>query len=479
MATLSMVARSLARKKNRTIIIIVALTFALTLITVLPSSINARQSLTQRALDSLIFSADLLKDQVTLSATEIECSYPITTTLSMSKGSSLLEDGTLIDIVLQDTMSASLSANIASLTDVVDVVPMRIEWRTESQLYNIYGIDINNDVFQKNPSILPSNITAGRNLQAGDRGVVVIDEFLAKNAMPDGKFETQEEYEANIAEWQAKEYVFNVGDSFEVLGRKFTVIGIEGDALNYRTNGVTMSLEDLQSITSNTGRVSSLKVFVNDADNVNSVVARIKALDSELVVSSGFTQLNTVQPLQDQVASLIVVAQNNLNHVRNIGLAEIGVSIVAVVSVILFMMLYSVRERTREIGTLKALGASTSRVLCQFMLEGILLSVVAVVIAIAVSVFVLPQLSSLILPVPIQEGVALAWDANGVMYLGRTTVGSMPFLSGEAPRVIDASLGVGWLLLSFGLAVVLGALGSLYPALKAARTKPAEAMRYE
>jgi len=325
-----------------------------------------------------------------------------------------------------------------------------------------------------------ANITVGRNLQPGDSGVVVISEYLAKNALIDGKFDTEEEREADLAEWYAKEYVFNVGDSFEVLGRKFIVVGIEQDGIFIGSEGgVTMCLEDLQSLTGNTGRVSSLRVFVNDVDNVNSVVARIKGLDSDLMVSSEFTQLNTVGPLQAQVAGLILVAQTNLSQVRNVGVAEIGVSVVAVVAVILFMMLYSVRERTREIGTLKAMGASTRRVLGQFMLEGILLCVVAALIAIVLSVFVLPQLSSLILPVPVQDGYHMGWDASGNIIMNYFNVGPEPFEPGMAHRVIVTSLSVTWLLLSFGLAVGLGALGSLYPALKAARIKPAEAMRYE
>ncbi|MDR0492197.1 MAG: FtsX-like permease family protein [Nitrososphaerota archaeon] len=112
------------------------------------------------------------------------------------------------------------------------------------------------------------------------------------------------------------------------------------------------------------------------------------------------------------------------------------------------------------------------RIVGQFMLEGVLLSVGAAVIAILLSTFVLAPLASLILPVPVQESVFLMWDANGTMQLGNSG-----FLPGEAPMVIGASLGVEWLVLSFGLAVLLGGLGSLYPAWRAARTRPAEAMR--
>jgi putative ABC transport system permease protein len=157
---------------------------------------------------------------------------------------------------------------------------------------------------------------------------------------------------------------------------------------------------------------------------------------------------------------------------------EIGIAIIADVAIILFIMLYSVRERTKEIGTLKAMGASNITVLGQFMFEGVLLSVIAAVAAIAVGVFGVPTLSSLLLPTPQQVGVNPETLPNGTVILQRMTWGSKPFL-GSGSNVISASITPEIMLIGLGAAVLLGALGSLYPALKAARTRPAEAMRYE
>ena len=52
--------------------------------------------------------------------------------------------------------------------------------------------------------------------------------------------------------------------------------------------------------------------------------------------------------------------------------------------IVLFVMLYTVKERTKEIGTLKAIGFSNSTVMSQFMLEGVLLSMIAGVVGIAI-----------------------------------------------------------------------------------------------
>ena len=66
--------------------------------------------------------------------------------------------------------------------------------------------------------------------------------------------------------------------------------------------------------------------------------------------------------------------------------------------IVLFVMLYTVRERTKEIGTLKAIGFSNFTVMSQFMLEGILLSLLAGVVAIVIGTVAAPFLTSVLLP---------------------------------------------------------------------------------
>jgi putative ABC transport system permease protein len=116
-------------------------------------------------------------------------------------------------------------------------------------------------------------------------------------------------------------------------------------------------------------------------------------------------------------------------------------------------MLYTVKERTKEIGTLKAIGFSNSTVMGQFMLEGILLSVMAGIVGIAIGSIAAPTISSLLLP-----------SVSGTTRFGGLAVASL------TPELV---------LLGFGVAILLGTLGSLYPAWRAAKIRPAEAMRYE
>jgi len=126
-------------------------------------------------------------------------------------------------------------------------------------------------------------------------------------------------------------------------------------------------------------------------------------------------------------------------------------------------MLYTVRERTKEIGTLKAIGFSNLNVMGQFMLEGILLSLLAGVVGVAIGTVAAPFLSSVLLPTvsPFgNSGFSTPLGASG---------------ASTSAIVVDPQL----MLIAFGASILLGALGSLYPAWRASRTRPAEAMRYE
>jgi putative ABC transport system permease protein len=141
---------------------------------------------------------------------------------------------------------------------------------------------------------------------------------------------------------------------------------------------------------------------------------------------------------------------------------EIVVAVAATSLIVLFVMLYTVRERTKEIGTLKAIGFSNWTVMRQFMLEGILLSVVAGMVGIAIGSVAAPMLSGLLLPTVSTLG-------------GGGTFGRVSSTMSSAAASITPEL----ILVTIGAAVLLGALGSLYPAWRASRTRPAEAMRYE
>jgi putative ABC transport system permease protein len=108
---------------------------------------------------------------------------------------------------------------------------------------------------------------------------------------------------------------------------------------------------------------------------------------------------------------------------------------------IMNIMLVSVTERTREIGLRKAVGAKRSTILMQFLVETVTLSVLGGLIGILL-------------------GASIAYAFTAL-------------------DLIDASLSLNTVALAFFFASAVGVFFGLYPAMRASRLRPIEALRYE
>jgi len=303
--------------------------------------------------------------------------------------------------------------------------------------YTIEGLPLTSDLID-NYNILTTNITAGRNLEAGDSGVVVLSEN-------------------NSAYFGA-----GVGDTVTILNQTFTVVGIHGTSSASDSLTLYMNLSDAQSVTNNTGYITSIRVFASSSDVVTQVSNSISSLHSELTVTTGQERLSQLETLQSTYSTALTSAQNSVSQTETTAVEEIIVVVAGTSLIVLFVMLYTVRERTKEIGTLKAIGFSNMTVMGQFMLEGILLSMIAGVVGIAIGSIAAPTLSSYLLP-----SLNLFGSGAGASVTRNVGLSSAVTLNPEL------------ILLAFGAAILLGTLGSLYPAWRAAKIRPAEAMKYE
>jgi putative ABC transport system permease protein len=126
-----------------------------------------------------------------------------------------------------------------------------------------------------------------------------------------------------------------------------------------------------------------------------------------------------------------------------VGIVTLGLGAVGIINI----MLVSVTERTKEIGLLKALGATKRSILAQFFWEGLLLTGISGVIGIAVS--------------------AAAMAVMQVLFIGK-----IPGF--DPPRLVPWSAALALIAL-----VLCGVVAGLYPASKAAQLDPIEALRRE
>ena len=354
-------------------------------------------------------------------------------------------------------MNQTLYDDISSISGVAAVAPvlqvsegqnvtMEMMGRSFTRLateYVIEGVSLDFDLVEDYP-ILPTNITAGRNLQAGDTGVVLLSE--------------------NNTEY----FGVKVGDNVTILGETFKVIGIHGSSGVTDVTTLYMNLSDAQSLTNNTGYITSFSVFAESSDVVTEVANSVSSLHPELSVTTSQQRLNQLEAMQETYKTTLENAETSLATMQTTALGEIVVAVAATSLIVFFVMLYTVRERTKEIGTLKAIGFSNNAVMSQFVLEGILLSLIAGVVGIAIGFVAAPMLSGLLLPAASQLGIG---GTGGRFVSGINS--NMP--SAAATVTLTPEL----VLLGLGGAVLLGVLGSLYPAWRASKTRPAEAMRYE
>ncbi|MEM3377833.1 MAG: FtsX-like permease family protein [Candidatus Bathyarchaeia archaeon] len=348
-------------------------------------------------------------------------------------------------------MNESLYYDISSIEGVAAVVPtLTVSQGTNQTIemfgrnftrlivdYIIEGVPLTSTV--NDYPILPTNITAGRNLQAGDSGVVLIS---ANNSAFFGA---------------------GVGDIIELLGQTFLVVGIHGSTGVEDQLTLYMNLSDAQSLTNNVGYITGLTVFAESSDVVNDVANAISELHPELTVVTSQQRLQQLETMRTNYETALANAEATLAQTQGTAIQVTIVAVAAASLIVLFVMLYTVRERTREIGTLKAIGFSNWTVMTQFMLEGVLLSLVAGLVGIVVASFAAPTLSGLLLPTLTQK-VNLGRGATAASVSTETAAIAL------TPELV---------LMALGVAALLGALGSLYPAWRAARTRPAEAMRYE
>jgi putative ABC transport system permease protein len=254
-----------------------------------------------------------------------------------------------------------------------------------------------------------------------------------------------------------------VGSTFTAYNTPVTVIGIFDAGNTFSNNQVIMPLATVQKLAGETDDITSATLTVDSINNVNSATSAVeKKLGSAADVTNASAQAQTaIAPLQ---------------NIQSISLYSLIGAVIAGAVIILLTMIMIVRERRREIGVLKAIGASNLKVMFQFMIEAVTLTVLGAVIGIVLGVVAGNPITHLLVTNSTNSGAtATGGPAGGGFRGGGRGLGLI------RNGISNVHAAIGWSIILYGLAaaIIIALLGSAFASFFIAKIRPAEVMRVE
>ncbi|MCX8193793.1 MAG: ABC transporter permease [Candidatus Pacearchaeota archaeon] len=323
--------------------------------------------------------------------------------------------------------------NIKAVEGVLYVAPdvigfVNVEYLNEKKKLYLVGTD-ENWIKVREASV---RMEEGRFLSKGDKGVVVLGNRAAK-----------EVFSKDIS----------VGSQIKIENETFRVIGIMeeigGIGGASEDKSVFMSIEDAEPYGGGFGvdNYYAFEVRV-EPERTDEIAEKIK---EKLMITRHVTEEN----IDFAVYTPKMITSTVLNIIGTINLFVYGIAAISLLVGavgIANTMFTSVLERTRQIGILKAVGMTDKEVMSLFLIESALIGLVGGIFGLFVGFIisgVIGQLTS--------------------VFLGGTRIGGVPMVSIRPELIVFALL----------FSVIIGIISGIFPARRAAKLEPVEALRYE
>lgn len=233
-----------------------------------------------------------------------------------------------------------------------------------------------------------------------------------------------------------------IGEQVKLKKVRFRVVGVMEEkgssAFEDSDNSVVIPLLVSQRQLLGIRHVSFIRLVVDDEDNIKQTIEEIRQVLIDRHDEEDFSIRN--------IADALKILENITNALKFFLVAIAGIALFVGGVGIMNIMLIAVKEKTREIGLRKSVGARDGDILSQFLIETIVLTVTGVIIG-------------LIIGIIFAYGISVVVNSLGYTYA---------FII--SPWAIFTS---------FLLALIIGFLFGIVPARKAAKLDPIDALRYE